>query len=370
MRIVLVNSARGWGGGTTSAAEVGLGLAELGHQVTLACHPRGVIRERLQSDPRVRLAKITIRAELNPYRVLQLARLNRRARPDIVLADRRKDVKLCVAAQRLGGSFPIVHRHGAPSALRDSAIYRHVWGDRVRALIVNSHTMRDRMLEAAAWLSEIPIHVIYNGKDTSRYRPLPKERARIRAELGIPEEAFIVGFHGMVQPRKNVELLVKAVAGLPRELNVYALIVGGGQTLPKLRALAAELRAPVIFTGIREDIPEVLSATDAAAHLSTAEGFSNSVVESLACGLPVIASDATSHPEQVEDGVQGILVPPDRIRPLADAIRWLASDPDGRARMGEAARQRAVAEFSHEKMIERYDFVLEKTVADYQAAPS
>lgn len=368
MKIVYVNSARGWEGGHTSAAELGLGLAEKGHEIIVLCHPESAIRRQLEGDGRLTVRPIAIRVELNPYRVLQLANLNRRARPDLVLADNQKDLKLSVAARRLIGDFPIVHRHGAPSVLQDGPIHRRVWGRAIQTMIVNSHTMRERMLAETPWLEQVRIEVIHNGKDTRRFRPLPNLRAPMRAELGIPENAFVVSFHGTVQPRKKVETLVRAVASLPASLRVHALIIGGGPTLPDVRRLATELRAPVIFSGIRPDIPEVLSAADAAAHLSQAEGFSNSVTESMACGLPLILSDATSHPEQVDDGIQGLLVPPGEPSAVADAIRWLATDPEGRARMGAAARQRAVKEFSRELMVERYEKVLGETVAAYRSA--
>ena len=362
MRIIFVNSARGWGGGLTSAADLGLGLAERGHEITMVCHPHSVIRERLRDDARVSLVPIAIRAEINPYRVWQLAHLNRRVRPDVVMADKRKDVKLSVTARTFGRAFPIVHRHGAPSALRDSLVYRFYWGERVQMLIVNSGTMRERMLEKAPWLRKLDIRVIHNGKDLARYRPRPEAREKVRDELGIPPDSFVVSFHGMVQPRKRVDSLVRAVAALAGELDVRALIIGGGPTLADAKRLAPETGAPAIFTGIRTDIPELLAAADVAVHLSIAEGFSNSVIEAMACGLPMIVSDTTSHPEQVDHGVQGLLVPPGDWRALASAIRRLASDPDERRRMGRAARERAVAEFSLQTMIERYDEVLRETV--------
>lgn len=346
--------------------ELGLGLAERDHDVTLVCHPSSAVGRQLEGLPQLNLVTIAIRAELNPYRVLQLSLLNRRTRPDVVLADKRKDVKLSAAARWFGGSFPLVHRHGAPSPLKDSPIYRHFWTREVQALIVNSWTMKKRMLARTSWLEGVPIHVIPNGKDHTRYRSMPEARSRVRAELGIPEKAFVVSFHGMVSPRKNVDLLVKTVAELPRELEVTALIVGLGPTLPQVRDLSASLGAPVVFAGLRTDIPEVLSAADVSAHPSTAEGFSNSVVESLACGLPVIASDATSHPEQVEDGVQGVLVPPGRPEALAAAIRWLAENPASRDRMARAARRRAMEEFGLEGMIDRYDAALRETVEAFR----
>ncbi len=347
--------------------ELGLGLAELGHSVTLVCHPESALKRQLEGDLRVRLAPLAIRAEINPWRVLQLARLNRRTKPDLVLADKRKDVKLSAAARRLSGDFPIVHRHGAPSPLKDSILYRYVWTREVQALVVNSHAMRELLLQHAPWLKRAVIHVIHNGKDVSHYRPMPELRARMRAKLGIPADAFVISFHGVPQPRKNVDLLVRAVAELPRELKVHALIIGSGPSLAALHRQSAELRAPVIFTGIRNDIPDLLSAADAAAHLSTAEGFSNSVLEAMACGLPMIVSDATSHPEQVEDGVQGLLVRPEEWTDVADAIRLLAGDAEARARMSKAARQQVTEEFSSQQMIERYDQVLRETVETYRS---
>jgi glycosyltransferase involved in cell wall biosynthesis len=365
MRIIFINSARGWGGGLTSTADLGLGLAELGHEITMVCHPDSAIRERLRDDARVTLVPVAIRAEINPYRVWQLARLNRRVRPDVVMADKRKDVKLSVTARAFSDGFPVVHRHGAPSALRDSLIYRFYWGEHVGALIVNSYTMRERMLEKAPWLRKVDMRVIHNGKDLSRYRPIPEARERIRKALGIPPDSFLVSFHGMVQPRKRVDVLVRAVAELARELDVRALIIGGGPTLAEIERLAAETGAPTIFTGIRTNIPELLAAADVSVHLSIAEGFSNSVIEAMACGLPMIVSDATSHSEQVDHGVQGLLVPAGDPRAVVSAIRELASDPAERRRMGSAARERAVAEFSLQTMIERYDKVLRETVDRY-----
>ena len=365
MRIVYVNSAHGPGGGHTSAVEVSLGLAEKGHELFMVCHPRSPICKQLANDARLILWPIGIRADWNPYRILQLANLNRRVQPDLVLADKRNDVKMSVAARWLIGNFPIVNRFGAPGALKNSPSYRRIWGQGVQAIILNSHTMYQRMLVQIPWLKEMRIEVIHNGKDTRRYQPLPNLRARMRAELGIPDDAFVVSFHGMVQPRKNIDLLVRAVGALPANLRVHVLIIGGGPTLSHLRHLATELCAPATFTGLRQDIPEVLSAADASANLSLAEGFSNSVLEAMSCGLPQILSDATSHPEQVDHEVQGLLVPPREVGAVADAIRRLATDPAGRARMGAAARHRVITEFSRERMIDRYDAVLRETVAAY-----
>ncbi len=81
----------------------------------------------------------------------------------------------------------------------------------------------------------------------------------------------------------------------------------------------------------------------------------NSVLEAMACGLPVIASAATSHAEQIDDGVHGLLVPAGQVDLVADAILELARAPEERTRMGQAASKRAAEEFSRDTMIDRYE---------------
>ncbi len=370
MRLILVNSARAHNADTDSTIELGRGLAEREHDVTVVCHPRSALCERLGTEPRLRIATVAIGADTNPYRVLQLARINRRVKPDIVLAEQRVDVTLSVAARRFGGRFPIVHRYGAPGQLKDSRLHRLVQRREVQTLILKSYATRDRILEVTPRLVDVRLEVIQDGKDTAYFRPLPKLRQRMRAELGIPEDAFVVSYHGAVERSDNLDLLVRVVAELPRHLSVLALIVGAGPLLAESRRLATELRAPIIFTGTRTDIPEVLSSADAAAHLSTAEWGSSLVLESLACGLPVIASDAAGHPEYIEDGLHGVLVPAQDWNSLADAIRWLSSDPAERQRMARAARERAIADFSLARMIDHYGEVLLQTVDAFAAAGS
>jgi len=357
MKILFVNSARGPGGGITSALDLAHGLAGRSHEVTVVCHPGGDIRRRLDANSSVRVVPIAIRAELNPWRAIQLARRMAELRPDVVLADRRKDVKLSDAARRLQHGAALVHRHGAPSVLRDSAVYRAVW-TRLDGLIVNSRAMQARLLESTPWLSAVPLHVIPNGKDLEQYRPRPELRAQVRAALGIPERAFVACYHGVLQPRKHVDVLLRALAPRPAGLGLHALIIGDGESRQMLEERALRSGVPVTFTGARDDMAELLAAADVAVHLSTAEGFSNSVIEALACGLPVIASAATSHGEQVVDGVHGRLVAPGDETAVLEAIVELATAPALRQALGAAARERAEREFGVARMIEGYERAL------------
>jgi glycosyltransferase involved in cell wall biosynthesis len=369
VRILFVNSARGLGGGTTTAPELAISLADRGHEVTVVCHPKSPIRDRLTAHSHVRIAPVAIRAELNPLRVLQLARLLRAFPADVVLADRRKDVKFSFAATRLQPGSALVHRHGAPSTLRDSTLYRAVWS-RIDGIIVNSHAMARQLAQRTPWISATPMHVVHNGKNLEVYRPRPELRYPMRAALGLADDAMVVAFHGAFSARKNIDVLIRALALRPVGSRLHALLIGEGESLPSLEALARRYGVPVTFAGRRSDVPQVLAAADLYVHLSSAEGFSNSVIEALACGLPVIASQATSHGEQIEDGVCGYLVPLRDDKAVLAAILRLASDTQLRARMALAARHTAEQRFNLDRMVAGYESALRAAARHYRETTS
>lgn len=361
MRILFVNSVRGWGGGVSSALELARGLAAAGDEVTLACNAAGELRRRLRDQDAVRAAPVSSGPDFDPVSARVLARLVREHRADVAIADRRKDVKQLLIARMFGPGVPIVHRHGAPSTLRDALSYRLAWS-RIAAMVVNSQAMRRALLDATPWLRDVEIHVVHNGVDSERFQPLPHLRAQTRAAQGIDENERVIAFHGILQPRKRVDLLVRAVSHLAPSDRPSLLIIGDGPERPALERLASELRVRALFTGLRDDVPQLLAAADAAAHLSAAEGFSNSVLEDLACGLPVIATDEHSHPEQIDPHITGLLVPPDAAC-LAEALRTLLADAPRLAAMARAARDTAVQRFSIASMVREYRDVLARASA-------
>jgi glycosyltransferase involved in cell wall biosynthesis len=205
LRILLVNSERGVGGGLSSSVELAEGLAARGALITVVCHPDSSLRKRLDAGGRVQVAPVAIRAELNAWRAVQIAHVLERARHDVIIADRRKDVKLSLGATLLRPGPALVHRHGAPSVLRDSAMYHTIW-TRLDGMIVNSHRMKRLLLEATPWLAAIPIDVIHNGKDMARFRPRPDLRDAMRDALGIGRDRFVIAFHGVLQERKRLDV--------------------------------------------------------------------------------------------------------------------------------------------------------------------
>jgi len=337
-------------------------MAERGHDLTLVCHPDSELRRRLSEERRIQLAPIAIRAELNYLRAVQLARWFRALQPDVVLAHRPKDVKLSAAALWLAAPTPLVHAKHYGEPLKDRLDYRMVWRKGVSAMAVPSYESLKRLKEGAPWLGRMPVTVIPNGADTDRFRPLPEERERMRRELDIPAGVFVVCYHGRLAAPKRADLVIHAVAAAAADVPVQGLIIGDGPEGPSLRKLAHELGAPVLFTGHRDDIPELLAAVDAAITMSEVEGAPIAVIEAMGCGLPVIASNATSHPEVVADGESGILVEPGQPKGAAQAIVDVTRNPARRAELGAAARARAVEHFDSDAMLDRYESFLEEIV--------
>jgi glycosyltransferase involved in cell wall biosynthesis len=156
--------------------------------------------------------------------------------------------------------------------------------------------------------------------------------------------------------------MIRAVATAAREVPVQGLVIGDGPEGPSLQKLARELNAPISFTGRRDDVPELLSAADVEVTMSEIEGAPLAVIEAMACGLPVIASNATSHPEVVADGESGILVEPGQPQGAAQAIVDLTRNPARRAELSSGARSRAVEHFNSDAMLDRYESFLEEIV--------
>lgn len=201
--------------------------------------------------------------------------------------------------------------------------------------------------------------------------PSAISRADARAELGLRADEFVVAHLGRLVRWKGQDVFIRALARVaPTIPNVRGMIVGawhaedekpgplgGGESYAReLCALAEHLGAPVTFTGFLRDPGKVYAAADIVAHTSTApEPFGRTVIEAMIAERPVVAANAGALPEIVVDGATGILTPPGDDAALAAALVGLFTSEARRAQMGVAARARAEAEYTLEKMTRRME---------------
>jgi glycosyltransferase involved in cell wall biosynthesis len=171
-----------------------------------------------------------------------------------------------------------------------------------------------------------------------------QERAEVRRELGAGPDAFVVAMVGIMRPGKGHQDLLAAAARLRHGSRAHLVLVGDGPLSGQLRSAARSLTCPVTFTGYREDVSRLLDACDLVVHPTRFDALPTALIEALAAGRPVLASDVGGVPEIVTSDV-GRLIPPGDLAALAEAITNLEADPGLRARLGVAARARFEREF-------------------------
>jgi glycosyltransferase involved in cell wall biosynthesis/ribosomal protein S18 acetylase RimI-like enzyme len=178
--------------------------------------------------------------------------------------------------------------------------------------------------------------------------------ARLRSELGIPEEALVVGTVGRLVAEKGVREFVQAARQVRRTMPGVVFLAVGAPDRDKPDALsreeAAAAGAHVVFAGWRNDVRDVLAAMDVFVLASWREGLPVSAIHAAAMARPLVLTDIRGCREVVRDGVEGLLVPPRAPDRLAAAIRRLVADPDLRARLGAGARARSVARFDERRV--------------------
>ena len=200
-----------------------------------------------------------------------------------------------------------------------------------------------------------PTRVIVNGIDAASVRAAAARAPMSRVTLGLRPDALVLATIARLDPVKRLEVLVRALPLLvARVPEAQLLIVGDGPERDALRALARTL-APgdrVVFAGAIPDAARVLPLVDLYVTASRREGLPLAVLEAMACGLPVLATEAPGHVDAVEPEVTGRLVPLDDAPGLAAAAALLLRDPALRARMGRAGRERVERRFARARMLD------------------
>lgn len=287
----------------------------------------------------------------------------------------------CLAEGRLGwgaelrrvassGNFDVVHTHaplvGAVSRLvaprRIAVVHtehntwdRYHWATR----LVNRATLNRNLVvwgvspQVARSVRPLPgrhrprVDVMLHGVDANSVQRGDEARVTAQGLLGLDGSSFVFGTVGNLAPKKDHATMLRAFANVRQALpDARLVIVGTGPRESALRALASSLgiAGAVTFTGMREDVQDLLPAFDLFVLSSLHEGLSIAIIEALAAGVPVVSTRVGGIPELITHGQEGLLVSPRSEHELARAMLRVATDPDQRASLAEAGQRRA-AEF-------------------------
>lgn len=213
------------------------------------------------------------------------------------------------------------------------------------------------------------VNTIYNGVDCERFSP--QDATPIRSELGIAADAPVVGILAALRPEKNHELFLHGAAAIRQSLPMaHFIVVGDGPKRSELQTLAKNLGIAdaVHFVGSRSDVPALLAACNVVALTSHNEASPVSILEALACGVPVVASNVGSVRETVVDGVTGRLFAPGDEGAFVAATIGLLQDRDEASRLGAEGRRRVEARWSLEAMVRGYEELIERIFVSKQVA--
>lgn len=206
--------------------------------------------------------------------------------------------------------------------------------------------------------------VVRNGIALDRFAPDAEVREAVRAELGIPGDAWVVGTVGRVDSNKNQVALVRAMAPL-LDHGARLVLVGDGPAMDDLRQVVDGLegRDCVHVLGRRTDVDRLYRGLDVFALPSLSEGLPLVIPEAMACALPVVSTAVGGIPAVVVEGETGHLVPPGDEQAMRARLAALAADRERARAMGRAGRERALAEYSVERMSREYQALYEQALA-------
>jgi glycosyltransferase involved in cell wall biosynthesis len=357
MRIMEIVSGSGVNGAVSHCALLTRELARRGHAVTLLCRPGAWIAKELADAP-----VDVLFSELQRFPPRELRR--------VAAEIRRRQIEVLHTHMSRAHFFGVLLRYfaGVPSvATAHSQRFQPHWMCNDLVIAVSEATRRfQRRYNLVRSSRIVTIHNFV--PPTAAAAELETGRRAMRASLGVPADALLLGIVGTILPGKGHLYLIRA---LPKILsaaeNVRLAVVGTLESPGCGEALRREAKrlgveAHIAWVGHRSDVSDVMSALDVCVVASLQENLPQVVLEAMASGVPVVATAVGGIPECVLPGETGLLVPPRDSSALADAVVKLLRDPPLRRALGAAGRRRVQTHFSPDSQVPLIEAALARVV--------
>ena len=348
MNTLHIDEQLGWRGGEQQASYLIGGLARLGHSVVIAGRRGSAFLSHGHNAPITGRVSAPFRGEIDPWTACKLARAIHDYRIDIIHAHTSHAHTYACLARALAGRGKVVVSRRVDFVPKTHAVNRWKYAQPDRIIAIS-----ERIAEVmrSIGVSESRLATVYSGVDTARFdvEPLAREA------LGIPENVPLLGNVAALVGHKDHATLIEAMPAVLDALpSLHLVIVGEGGLRGAIEDQIARLNVgrAVHLLGFRRDVPHLLRALDAFVLSSKEEGLGTSVLDAMACRVPVVATAGGGIPEMVKDGETGRLVAARDPRALAAAIVRVFQEPQETSAM--AARGRALVDerFSVVRMVE------------------
>ena len=367
VRVLELRSVRGTGGGPEKTILLGTARSDSRRFAITVCYIRDERDEVFGIDQwaknlQIDYVDIRERNSFDPSIWRALQRLIRDRDIQIVHSHDYKTNLLAWLLAKAEDVIPLSTVHGwTGHSIRER--YAYYPADkrvlkRFPRLIAVSSDIRRELIRCGA--DPARVHVILNGIDHRRFHHSPALRESARAALNLAPTDVVIGAVGRLEPQKRFDLLMSAVARLrDGRPNLQLLIAGDGSVADELRRTIDELSLQPIcrLIGHCEDVPTFHHALDLFVQSSDYEGTPNAVLEAMALGTPIVATDVGGTAELVSHGVHGLIVAPGELAALANAIDAALGDIAGARARAEAARRRVEEELSFERRMQSVESI-------------
>ncbi len=319
MKFLFVGTNPEHTGAATHFVALAQAMAQAGHDVSAVVYPDGLISHGLaRSNVRLYHARFRNVLDLRGYRAVFGAAKDQK--PDWLIGNFGKEYWPLILCGWLLGAKVALFRHRTPAMSRVSGYFLPRLAHRFFAV---SKYARQAYIDSGV-PAEL-VQILYNPVNMDVYKPDPEQRGRMRRQLGIPDDAIVVGYFGRMSNGKGIFTLLEAAnAAMLDEPKLHCLWVGDGPDAQDLRERIAahpETSNRHHFTGWIEDVHPYYNAISMLAFPSKRpETFGRVSVEAQACGIPVLGSDVGGVSETMEAGVTGILLPAGNAAVWRDAI--------------------------------------------------
>jgi glycosyltransferase involved in cell wall biosynthesis len=355
MRIMEIASGTRINGAMSHCVLLSRELARRGHEVTLLCRPGAWIAEQLAADP--------VQVMFSDLRRFPPGELRR-----VAAEIRRRRIEVVHTHMSRASFFGILLRWfaGVPSIA--TAHCRHFqphWAFNDLVIAVSEATRRYHCRVNLVRADRI-VTIRNFVPDDPAWQPAAKARQRFRAALGVPDEALLLGIVGSLLPAKGHLYLIRALPEVIAAVgDVRLAIVGSGIRVRHEQRLHAEAQRlgvadRILWTGSRNDVPQLMSALDVCVVASLKENLPQVILEAMAAGVAVVATAVGGISECVAPGETGLLVPPRDSGALAGALIELLGDPARLRAFGAAGRRHAGEHFSAEKYLSSFEAAVQR----------
>jgi glycosyltransferase involved in cell wall biosynthesis len=360
-----------FGGGERGFVQIINRLCRKKYKIMVACLPTGVFIEKIKGSG-AQVSSVDMQNRFNPMVILRLVNLMKRENVDIVHSQGGRADFFARMAAKLSRVPIVVSTVQMPvEGFNVSTIKRLIYillnrfSERfVDRFIVVSDALEKMMIEKQRIESQRVVK-IYNGIEIDEFcMDYDKEaihvKSRFREEMGFSNSVPVIGAIGRLVWQKGFEYFIEAIPGLLKEFKeARFLIVGEGELEEELKVKSKRLglEDKLTFTGFRSDIKEILASIDICILPSLLEGLPMILLEAMAMGKPIVATDIDGIKEVLADGEAGLLVPPRNMEALSDAIITLLGNEGKSYQMGMAARKIVKEEFGVDVMVQKVEKV-------------